>query len=87
MIMTFKTENGMSIYTIRIDDAEKANAALQPGDKEYVREAAKDPRVSEKLCCLALICKRIEEGRIISQALEQAQQVEPLSPIAKPGDN
>lgn len=87
MIMTHKSENGMSVYTIRIDDAEKANAALQPGDKEVVREAAKDPRVSEKLCCLALICKRIEEGRVIAKALEQAQQVQPPSEIVKPEDN
>lgn len=89
MILTANQEGTFVVYKLKMDISERDNANYQPGDREFVHASAKNPLISEKLCALALIAKRIEEGRLVSAALEKAQpapsQFEP--PPAPPIQN
>lgn len=79
MIITAKSSQGTVTYTLIIDDSEKKLANVQPGDPEFIRSSAASPLVSEKLCGLALLAKRIEEGRQVAEVLQKAQATTPAS--------
>lgn len=79
MLITATKEKGQTRYSLVIDDTECSLINFVDGDRELIQQSSKSPLVSEKLVGLALIAKRIEEGRHISKVL-QAASVPPSEP-------
>mgnify|MGYP001551993676 CR=1 FL=1 len=85
MMISAKKEGPATVYRLLIDDSEKKIANLQPGDSELFQQFSKSPMISEKLCGLALLAKRIEESRQVSEILTKIQGGE--SRVIQNGDH
>lgn len=86
MMITATKEGHSTVYRIRIDDIERQLINLQPGDREFIKGATESSLVSEKIVGIALVAKRIEEGRKVAEILEKAQPVQSPEISTRNGD-